>query len=342
MNTNEHHSNKGKSKRKSNKTLLLPSYINYKNVPKTKLCQQVRPQKQDTQENKHCKENSNFVDLRICEYNSRIPLNLYTSYGTFTTKLVSEEEANCWIELSSAVLNRLAINFPLIMGSSEHSNGRSIYIEMWPTSRVTTLDPKDYNISVVLLFQLVVALYSMYKRNIYADGLAFDILTVPKTTIQFLINQMIFSITTDVVIILSRTARLYRADLPQSCYLNYVRGFAALCRWPHTVSNYFFEWLIRNHFDYFSKQQIDIFKIKKRYAPSFHINHLTEPGTLVYVSRDDMFIVGVTLTDVSVNENVRVIFSHDGLCFSVDDFNIKDVYLTDNLFNRSQLSTIVI
>ncbi|ANS71151.1 internal virion protein [Pteropox virus] len=288
-------------------------------------------------------EYKDYIDNRICEYYKKIPLSIYnSSSSTYSVKHVSEEEASCWIELSSAVVGKFAVNFPLVIGSSSYNYGRTIFLEEFPNSKVSELNPHDYCVAVPILFQLAVALYCMYKKNIYADCLEFLIVTIPRTTIVYSINQMIFSTNTDSLLILSKSSRLFRAELPQSCYLNYIKTFYALRNWKHFTTDYFFEWLLRNHFDYFSKQQNDLFKHKKKNSPRTQINKSTDPGTLVYVSRDDSFVVGVTLTNVSINENIRIMFSSDGLIFEVDDFNINDVYFANELFVRSQLSAITV
>lgn len=114
-------------------------------------------------------------------------------------------------------------------------------------------------------------------------------------------------------------------------------------RKSYETSNYFFEWLIKNHISLLSKDGTDLFKIRKRTVTTNHINRFVEPGTIVLVYRDDMYISGITLTDISISDNVRVLFSLDGgYILEIDDFNIQDVFLANEYFIRSQLTSIII
>lgn len=69
---------------------------------------------------------------------------------------------------------------------------------------------------------------------------------------------------------------------------------------------------------------------------------MLEPGTLVYVPKEDYYFIGISLTDVSISDNVRVLFSTDGIVLEIEDFNIKHLFMAGEMFVRSQSSTIIV
>ncbi|QEJ79210.1 early transcription protein [Goatpox virus] len=258
-------------------------------------------------------------------------------------KQACKEETECWIELSSLVRSKKSIGFPLLRGYKSFSSGKILYFEQFKNTKVEKLLVTSSLLQESILFQIAVILYSMHKREIYVDNFEFDIVDITKTTFFISVNQIVFEICTDKLVILSLCTRPYKVNLPQSCYLNFLHCLETTMRKSYETSNYFFEWLIKNHISLLSKDGTDLFKIRKRTITTNHINRFVEPGTIVLVYRDDMYISGITLTDISISDNVRVLFSLDGgYILEIDDFNIQDVFLANEYFIRSQLTSIII
>ncbi len=294
----------------------------------------------ETNVNTRDENTRDFLYARICAHDRES--NLIDGFSVQINCIArqsGDEEAACWTELSSLVKTRRAVGFPLLRGSNPYYSGRMLYFEQFKNTRVRrmTCDScHEYN-----LFQAIVILYSMYKRGIFSENIEFDLVSIPRTTFIFSVNQLIFQFSTDTLVVLSLSSRLYRTELPQSCYLNYIRYYNSMSRKTFEASEYFFEWMIRNHLNILSKQPIDVFKLKKKYVPGSHVSRSVEPGTLVYVPSDDNYIAGITLTEVSVSDNVRVIYSIDGSIMEIGDFNIYDVFpVGDHLLLRSQSSFI--
>ncbi|AAR07418.1 62L [Yaba monkey tumor virus] len=257
-------------------------------------------------------------------------------------KQASEEETECWVELSSLVKSKKSLGFPLLRGVKKFTYGRLLYFEQFKNMKVDRLVPKSCNISDGILFQVAVILYSMHKREIYVDDFEFDVISIPRTTFYVSVNQLTFELCTDTLVILSLCTRPYKVILPQSCYLNFLHCFETISRRGYDTSNYFFEWLIKNHLNMLSKD-VEIFKLKKKSINSNHVNRFIEPGTVVMINRGDIFMSGITLTNVSVSDNVRVLFSSDGgYILEIEDFNIQEIFLPGDYIIRSQLNTIAI
>ncbi|AYC44765.1 hypothetical protein [Moosepox virus GoldyGopher14] len=258
-------------------------------------------------------------------------------------KQSEKDETECWIELSSLVKSRKSIGFPLLRGFRSFSYGKMLYFEQFKNMHIEKLKPSSPLIHESVLFQIAVILYSMYKREIYVDNFEFDVITIPKTTFLISVNQLIFEICTEKLVILSLSTRPYRVKLPQSCYLDFLHCFETVSRKGYETSNYFFEWLIKNHLCLLAKDGADLFRIKRKYTSGNHVNRFVEPGTIVLVLREDAYIAGITLTHVSISDNVRILFSSDGgYILEIDDFNIQDIYPAGEYFIRSQLTAIVI
>ncbi|QQG31549.1 hypothetical protein [Swinepox virus] len=256
-------------------------------------------------------------------------------------KQSTKDETECWIELSSLVRYKKSVGFPLLRGHKTFSYGKLLYFEQFKY-KIDKLNPSS-TLSDNILFQVAIILYSMYKREIFVDNFEFDIINIPKSVFYINVNQLIFELCTDKLIILSLCTRPYRAKLPQSCYLNVLHCFDSVSKKSYEMSNYFFEWLIKNHLSLLSKDGVDMFKIRKKTITGNYINRFIEPGTIVLVYRDDVYVAGITLTHVSISDNVRVLFSSDGgHILEIDDFYIQDVFLYNEFFIRSQLTAIVI
>ncbi|APG58279.1 protein L3 [BeAn 58058 virus] len=252
------------------------------------------------------------------------------------------EETQCWIELSSLVKSKKSIGFPLVRGVKTISGGKILYFEQFKNTTVEKLSPQ-YPLPESILFQVLVIMYSMYKNEIYVDNFEFDIVNIPKTTFHISVNQIFFDVCTDKLVLLSLSTRPYKVKLPQSCYLSFLQCFETASRKSYYMSNYFFEWLIKNHMDLLARDGTDLFKIRKRSVVTHNINRFTEPGTVVIVARDDMYVSGITLTNVSISDNVRVIFSTDGgNILEIDDFNIYDVFISSEYILRTPTSSIII
>ncbi|QGN68065.1 internal virion protein [Equine molluscum contagiosum-like virus] len=285
------------------------------------------------------KPHAHFLESRLCCYEKERSM-FYGCIGKYysLTKHVDEDEANCWVELSALVCAGRALGFPLVYGVRSHARcGRTLYFELFRDMRVRRFTSDARCVPLSTLFQIAAALYTLYRRGIFADCFVFDLVTIPRTTLSVAVNQVVFTLSTDTLVVLSLTTRLYRAQLPQSCYLAYFANKPELARKNLVPSEYFFEWLIRNHFDMLARPFLDVFKLKKKYVTTPHVHRLTEPGTLVYVTREDAQLLGVTLTEVSINDNVRVLFSPDGgNVFEVDDFALADVFASGELLTRAQ------
>ncbi|AUL80513.1 hypothetical protein [Vaccinia virus] len=128
----------------------------------------------------------------------------------------------------------------------------------------------------------------MYKRGINSNEFCFDLVSIPRTNVLFYVNQLMFNICTDILVVLSICGnRLDRTNLRQSCYLNFLHGPETIARRGYEHSNYFFQWLIKNHISLLNKQTMDILKVKKKYDIGPPVNRLLERGTLVYVPKED-------------------------------------------------------
>ncbi|CCD83239.1 conserved hypothetical pox protein [Squirrelpox virus] len=282
-----------------------------------------------------------FVADRLCDHD-RATAAFARAPGDHIAVRVSEEEAGCWAELSSLVRARRATGFPMMRGAGPAAAGRVVYFEQFRATTVRRLALDEPCVSAAALFQVAAILYSLYRRGIYFDRLELYAVSIPRTTFSFSVSQLVFQFTTDVLVVLSHNVRLYRVELPQACYLDHLRCLAAAARRGFEASDYFFEWMLRNHLDFVSRQYVDVFKLKKKYAPGPRAHRHTEPGTVVFVPRDDAFLVGVTLTDVSISDNVRVMYSADGAVFEVDDFSVYDVFLGGEILVRTQSSLITL
>ncbi|QRY18948.1 ORF-78 [Teiidae poxvirus 1] len=286
-----------------------------------------------------------FPEQRLCDYyheKRRYDLSCYTGNYYNLRKQVCIDEANCWIILSALVKAGKALGFPLVYGIRDHTFGRTIYFEYFKDMKRTNLDFNQICLSRDIILQVVVILYSMYKNNIFTDDFKFDLVKIPKSTISMSVNHLALIFTTDSLVVLSINTHLYKAELPQSCYLDYIASHQELMtRRNFYQTNYFFEWFIRNHLEYVSRQYLEIFKIKKNYINSSHVHRLTEPGTLVYIAVNDNLILGITLSEVSLNNIVRVIYSLDGgSIFEIDDFQVNDVFTASEFISRALLTNI--
>ncbi|ARF02735.1 SWPV1-151 [Shearwaterpox virus] len=286
-----------------------------------------------------------FTDQRLCNYyreKSRYELSCYIGDYFNIKKQVCIDEANCWVTLSSLVKAGKALGFPLIYGVRDHQYGRTIYFEYFKDMKRTNLDLQNLCISKDIILQMVAILYSLFKNNIFADDFKFDVVSIPRSTISMSINQLVLMFSTESLVLLSTNTHLYKAELIQSCYLDYIAAHQdMMLRRNLQPVNYFFEWFIRNHYENISRQYLDIFKIKKNYINTPKIHRLTEPGSLVYVMYNDTLIAGITLSEVSINSIVRVIYSLDGgNVFEIDDFRTDDVFTTTELITRASLTNI--
>lgn len=288
---------------------------------------------------------TNYVESRLCSYErDKNAFSLFAGTQKAVMKYADDEEANCWVELSTLVYAARAAAFPLVYGVRAHASGaRTVYFEDFRNMRRRRFSDELTCVSMATLFQIAAALYTLYKRGIFADSFEFDLVTIPRTMISFAVNQVVFSFSTDLLVVLSPMSRLYRAELPQACYLSYLTARPWLRQRNIVASDYFFEWFVRNHFDILSRQYLDLFRTKKKYITTPSIHRQTEPGTLVYVVRDDMQVLGVTLTDVSINDNVRVIYSSDGgNIFEVDDFLFSNVFVAGEMLTRARLASFIL
>uniref|UniRef100_A0AAU7E2M8 Internal virion protein n=1 Tax=Rousettus bat poxvirus TaxID=3141933 RepID=A0AAU7E2M8_9POXV len=288
---------------------------------------------------------TNYVESRLCSYErDKNAFSLLACTHRASPKYADDEEANCWVELSTLVYAARAAGFPLVYGVRAHSSGaRTVYFEDFRNLRRRRFTDDLTCVSMITLFQIAAVLYTLYRRGIFADSFEFELVTIPRTAISFAVNQVVFSFSTDLLVVLSQNSRLYRAQLPQSCYLAYLTARPWMRQRNIVASDYFFEWFIRNHFDLLSKQYLDLFRTKKKYITTPNVHRMTEPGTLVYVIRDDMQVLGVTLTDVSINDNVRVIYSSDGgTVFEVDDFLYTNVFVAGEMLTRARLASFIL
>ncbi|AEN03659.1 virion protein [Yokapox virus] len=293
--------------------------------------------------NKSKDDGADFINIRLCAYEKEYCNNGYLSSAYYILKQADDEEMSCWAELSSLVRSKKAVGFPLLKGTKRISIGSMLYFEQFKNNKVVKLNPYIKCLNDNIIFQVVVILYSMYKRGIYSDEFTFDLVSIPKTNIVFCVNQLMFNICTDILVVLSVCGnRLYRTNLPQSCYLDYIHHNEITANRGYEMSNYFFEWLIKNHLSLLTKQNLDIFKVKKKYVSGSTANRALDPGTLIYIPKDDLYIVGISLTDVSINDNVRVLFSMDGVVLEIEDFNISNIFIAGELFTRSQSANIII
>ncbi|UOX38835.1 L3/FP4 protein [Finch poxvirus] len=286
-----------------------------------------------------------FTEQRLCNYyqeKKRYDLSCYIGEYFNIRKQVCTEEANCWVVLSALVKAGKALGFPLIYSVRDHQYGRTIYFEYFKDMKRTNLDLQNLCLSKDIVLQMTAILYSLYKNNIFSDDFKFDIVAIPRSTISMSINHLVLLFATESLVLLSINTHLYKAELPQSCYLDYIAAHRdMMTRRNLQPVNYFFEWFIRNHLENISRQYLDIFKIKKNYINTSQIHRLIEPGSLVYVMHNDSLIVGITLSEVSINNIVRVIYSVDGgSIFEIDDFYTHDVFMANELISRSKLVNI--
>lgn len=281
-----------------------------------------------------------FTEQRLCDYyqeKKRYELSCYIGEYFNIRKQVCIDEANCWVTLSALVKAGKALGFPLVYGVKDHTYGRTIYFEYFKNMKRTNLDMNKVCLSKDVILQVVAILYSLYKNNIFSDDFKFDLVSIPRSTISMSINHLVLLFNTESLILLSTNTHLYKSELSQSCYLDYMAAHQDLMtRRNLKPTNYFFEWFIRNHFENISRQYLDIFKIKKNYINTPQIHRLTEPGSLVYVTYNDNLIMGITLSEVSLNNIVRIIYSIDGgNIFEIDDFSTNDVFTAKELVTRS-------
>ncbi|AYP74169.1 hypothetical protein [Fowlpox virus] len=286
-----------------------------------------------------------FTDQRLCNYyqeKRRYELSCYIGEYFNIKKQVCIDEANCWVTLSSLVKAGKALGFPLIYGVRDHQYGRTMYFEYFKDMKRTNLDLQNLCLSKDIILQMVIILYSLFKNNIFADDFKFDIVSIPRSTISMSINHLVLIFSTESLVLLSTNTHLYKAELTQSCYLDYIAAHRdMMLRRNLQPVNYFFEWFIRNHYENISRQYFDIFKVKKNYINTPRIHRLTEPGSLVYVMYNDNLIIGITLSEVSINNIVRVIYSIDGgNIFEIDDFHTDDVFVANELISKSSLTNI--
>lgn len=56
---------------------------------------------------------------------------------------------------------------------------------------------------------------------------------------------------------------------------------------------------------------------------------------------NDSLIIGITLSEVSLNNIVRVIYSLDGgNVFEIDDFSTADIFMANELITKAMLTNI--
>nr|WNT71182.1 MAG: hypothetical protein [Equine parapoxvirus]WNT71219.1 MAG: hypothetical protein [Equine parapoxvirus] len=250
---------------------------------------------------------------------------------------VGEEEAGCWLELSAAVRGRRAVGFPVCRRAAAGSSGAvALFFESFgqlsaqPRSAGAECPFPD-----ALVFQTVAIMYQLYQRGIYCDDVCVDVVAVPPSTIPFSVSQLVFQVSTSGLVVLSPRTRLYRADLPQSCYLDAVRALMpASARAACEGYGYFVEWIVRHHLDMLSRHVVDLFRAQRRLLSGAPLHRRAAPGTLVRVAREDAVVLGVTMTEVSISDNVRVLWSSDGAVFEVDDFPLHDVFAAPDIVTR--------
>ncbi|QQY02674.1 hypothetical protein [Orf virus] len=276
-----------------------------------------------------------FLERRICD-----DVTAFTPVAMG----MSEEEAGCWIELSTMVRCRKAVGFP-VCRRSPHCPSTGVLTVCfesfggWSCAQMRCAD-RPCAIRDATAFQIVAILYHLYQRSIFLDDICLDVVSVPACTLTVSVSQLVFQMSTSSLVVLSPKTRLYRASLPQACYMDVVRllmpaGSRFLCGGGSGCA-YFFEWIIRNHLDLLSKQFADMFRVQRRSVSGPPLHRRAEPGTLVLVSTNDAVVLGVTLTEVSVSDNVRVIWSADGSVFEIDDFSVQDVFAAPELVTRAR------
>ncbi|WZD65656.1 hypothetical protein [Bovine papular stomatitis virus] len=271
-----------------------------------------------------------FLEKRICD-----------NVTAFTPVVVSvaEEEAGCWIELSAMVRCRKAVGFPVCRRAPQIADTGAVAVcfESFGSLSTTQMraSERPCSISDAVVFQIVAIMYHLFQRGIFLDDVCVDVVTVPACTLTFSVSQLVFQVNTSSLVVLSPRSRLYRASLPQSCYMDIVRLLMPpASRFACDSCSYFFEWIIRNHLDLLSKHFVDMFRTHRRTVSGVPLNRRAEPGALVWVTTSDAVVLGVTLTEVSISDNVRVIWSSDGAVFEVDDFPVHDVFPAQELVSR--------
>ncbi|WZD65011.1 hypothetical protein [Pseudocowpox virus] len=275
-----------------------------------------------------------FLERRICD-----DVTAFTPVAMG----MGEEEAGCWIELSTMVRCRKAVGFPVCRRSPHcPSTGMlTVCFESfggWSCAQMRGTE-RPCTVGDATAFQIVAILYHLYQRSIFVDDICLDVVSVPACTLTVSVSQLVFQMSTSSLVVLSPKTRLYRASLPQACYMDVVRllmpaGSRFLC--DGACCAYFFEWIIRNHLDLLSKQFADMFRVPRRSVSGPPLHRRAEPGALVLVSTNDAVVLGVTLTEVSVSDNVRVIWSADGSVFEIDDFSVQDVFAAPELVTRAR------
>ncbi|ASF89967.1 hypothetical protein SePPVgORF039 [Seal parapoxvirus] len=274
-----------------------------------------------------------FLERRICDDVTAL---------TPVMMGMGEEEAGCWIELSAMVRCRKAVGFPVCRRSPQcaQTGLLTVCFESFGGMANACMRAKSASacsVSDAVVFQIVAIMYHLYQRGIFVDDVCVDVVSVPPSTITFSVSQLVFQVNTTSLAVLSPRSRLYRADLPQSCYMDVVRLLMPTgSRFYCDTCSYFFEWIIRNHLDMLSKHFVDMFRVHRRSVSGTPLHRRAEPGVLVWVFRDDAAVLGVTLTEVSISDNVRVIWSADGSVFEVDDFPVHDVFPAPELVTRAR------
>lgn len=270
---------------------------------------------------------------------------------------VADEEAGCWLELSAMVRSRRAVGFPVCRRAQQCGAGA---IPPPPGGGAVVMCFESFGagagagpagcaqmqlragerpcaLSDAVVFQMVAIMYHLFQRGIFLDDVCVDLISVPPCSISFSVSQLVFQVSTSSLVVLSPRSRLYRARLPQACYMDLLRLLVpAGSRFLDEGCAYFFEWIIRHHLDLLSKHFLDMFRASRRSVSGTPLHRRAEPGVLVWVAREDAVVLGVTLTEVSISDNVRVIWSADGAVFEVEDFPVHDVFPAPELVTRAR------
>lgn len=146
-----------------------------------------QPNQPPRQDNKYREENGDFINIRLCAYEKEYCNDGYLSPAYYMLKQVDDEEMSCWSELSSLVRSRKAVGFPLLKAAKRISHGSMLYFEQFKNSKVVRLTPQVKCLNDTVIFQTVVILYSMYKRGIYSNEFCFNLVSIPRTNIVFLL-----------------------------------------------------------------------------------------------------------------------------------------------------------
>ncbi|AVD69240.1 ORF121 [Saltwater crocodilepox virus] len=284
------------------------------------------------------KSATNFFEIRVAKVDKlRRGFCSYPATYLERYKHVCDEEYNLWMTMSSLVRSYSAVGFPVAVGTRRGQYATTVYFETFRDARVTDICLAGADdIAPDLLFQIVAIFYSLHKYEAAASEYRFHVVAIPRTTVLVRVNDVDFCLSTSRLVVLSPETDLFAARLPQSCYLNFINRRADhLFRRHLRPAEYFVEWLIANHGDMLARPFVDLFKIKKKSAATRRIHALTRPGTLVSVPRDDVLLFGVTVSEVSLNDVVRVMYSQDGQLFEIDDFDAAEVFAAPEHFLRT-------